>query len=159
MPAKAPSVGHLLAARLQALGARLRARRERLKVSATVAAEAAGMSRVTLHRIERGEPSVTIGAYLSAIDSVGLQLELHDPQSATAKVSEARLPASVRLDAYPQLKRLAWQLHGVAEVSPDQALSLYERNWRHVDQTRLEPAERELVQVLMDELGGGRLLV
>jgi transcriptional regulator with XRE-family HTH domain len=34
-----------------------------LKVSATTAAEAAGMSRMTLHRIERGEPSVTMGAY------------------------------------------------------------------------------------------------
>ncbi len=159
MPAKAPPVGDLLATRLQALGGRLRAHRERLKVSATVAAEAAGMSRVTLHRIERGEPSVTMGAYLSAIDAVGLQLELHDPQAPKASAPGARLPASVRLDAYPQLKRLAWQLHGVAEVSPADALSLYERNWRHVDQAQLEPAERELVQALMEQLGGGRLLV
>jgi len=36
-------------------------KRKALRVSATVAAEAAGMSRVTLHRIEKGEPSVTMG--------------------------------------------------------------------------------------------------
>ncbi|MFG6415730.1 helix-turn-helix domain-containing protein [Roseateles sp. DC23W] len=43
------------------LGARIRAQRQRQRVSATHAAEAAGLSRVTLHRIERGEPSVTMG--------------------------------------------------------------------------------------------------
>jgi hypothetical protein len=65
----------------------------------------------------------------------------------------------VRLDDYPQLKRLAWQRLGVAEVSPAEALSLYERNWRHIDPTSLDPAERALVHALAHQLGGGRLLV
>lgn len=159
MPAKAPPVGDLLATRLRALGARLRAHRERQKISATVAAEAAGMSRVTWHRIERGEPSVTMGAYLSAIDAVGLQLELRDPQSRPAEVGRAALPERVRLAEFPQLKALAWQLHDVDELSPEDALNLYERNWRHVDPARMEPAERALLQALVDGLGGGRLLV
>lgn len=161
MPAKAPPVGDILAARLKALGAHIRTHRQQLKVSATTAAEAAGMSRVTLHRIERGEPSVTMGAYLSAIAAVGLQLGLSDPQAlkASAPASATGLPASVHLADYPELKRLAWQFHGVAELSPADALSLYERNWRHIDTGRLGPAERALVQVLADELGGGRLLV
>lgn len=159
MPAKAPPVGDVLAARLRALGERIRAHRERQKVSATVAAEAAGMSRVTLHRIERGAPSVTMGAYLSAIDAVGLQLELRDPQARPAVAPIARLPERVRLADFPQLKRLAWQLHDADELSPADALNLYERNWRHVDQSCMEPAERALVQSLVDQLGGGRLLV
>ena len=78
MPAKAPPMGDLLATRLRALGERIRAQREQQKVSATTTAEAAGMSRVTLHRIERGEPSVTMGAYLSAMAAVGLDLALAD---------------------------------------------------------------------------------
>ena len=159
MPAKAPPVGEVLAARLKALGERVRAHREQQNVSATVAAEAAGLSRVTLHRIERGEPSVTMGAYLSAIDAVGLQIDLSNPNAPPVPVSGAGLPASLRLDDYPQLRRLAWQLHGVDELSPAEALSLYERNWRHVDQACLEPAERALVQALAQQLGGGRLLV
>jgi transcriptional regulator with XRE-family HTH domain len=159
MPAKAPPLGDILAARLKALGERIRAHRERQKVSATVAAEAAGMSRVTLHRIERGEPSVTMGAYLSAIDAVGLQIDLNDPQARLAGKRTAGLPTRVRLDDYPQLKRLAWQLHGVDELSPAEALSLYERNWRHIEPASLESAERTLVQSLVDQLGGGRLLV
>lgn len=159
MPAKAPPVGEVLAARLLALGESIRAHRRRQRVSATVTAEAAGMSRVTLHRIERGEPSVTMGAYLSAIDAVGLQLELHDPQSQPSTADTASLPERIRLAEFPQLKRLAWQLQGVDGLSPADALNLYERNWRHIDRARLEPAERELLQTLVDRLGGGRLLV
>ena len=97
MSAKALPVGDILQIRLRALGERIRAHRERQKVSATVAAEAAAMSRVTLHRIERGEPSVTMGAYLSAIDAVGLQLELRDPQPRPATADIASLPRRVRL--------------------------------------------------------------
>jgi len=117
------------------------------------------MSRVTLHRIERGEPSVTMGAYLSAIDAVGLQLELRDPQAHPATNSTATLPERVRLAEFPQLKGLAWQRHDVDELSPADVLNLYERNWRHIDQARMEPAERALLQALVDRLAGGRLLV
>lgn len=159
MPAKAPLVGDILATRLQALGERIRAHRKRQKVSATVAAEAAGMSRVTWHRIERGEPSVTMGAYLSAIDAIGLQLELREPQAPPSTAEVARLPGRVRLAEFPQLKGLAWQLHDVDELSPADALSLYERNWRHIDRASMVPAERALLQALVDRIGGGRLLV
>jgi transcriptional regulator with XRE-family HTH domain len=159
MPAKAPPIGDVLATRLRALGERIRAHRERQKISATVAAEAAGMSRVTLHRIERGEPSVTMGAYLSAIDAVGLQLELRDPLTRPVSADTARLPERVRLQDFPQLRRLAWQLHDVDELGPAEALNLYERNWRHIDRAGMELAERELLQMLVDQLGGGRLLV
>ncbi|MDP1898929.1 MAG: helix-turn-helix transcriptional regulator [Rubrivivax sp.] len=159
MPAKAPPIGEILAARLVAIGSRLRAHRKQHKVTATSAAEAAGISRVTLHRIERGEPSVTMGAYLSAIAALGLELEVADPPTGRAVERQPGLPASIRLDDYAQLKRLAWQLHGVAEVTPAQALNLYERNWRHIDEAGMEPSERALVRALAATLGGGRLLV
>lgn len=158
MPAKSPSVGEALTAQLKALGGRIRAHRQHQKVSATAAAEAAGMSRVTLHRIERGEPSVTLGAYLSALTTVGLQLDLCVPQADPAD-AHAALPERVRLADFPQLKRLAWQLHGVDDLSPADALALYERNWRHIDAAGMTPAERALIQTLANGLGGGRLLV
>lgn len=159
MPAKSPPVGDILAAQLVVIGERIRAQREQHKVTATSTAEAAGMSRVTLHRIERGEPSVTMGAYLSAIAAVGLQLELTAPETQKGRVPGPHVPGSVRLDDYPQLKRLAWQLHGATELTPAEALNLYERNWRHVDQAHMAPGERALVQSLVESLGGGRLLV
>lgn len=158
MPAKSPDVGALIAARLKALGERIRAQRQRHKLSATATAEAAGMSRVTLHRIERGEPSVTLGAYLSAIDALGLQLELRAPD-APPTASAPALPERIRLDEHPELQRLAWQMHGVEDLSAQEALNLYERNWRHIDPARLGPAEAALIQALVNRQGGGRLLV
>jgi hypothetical protein len=65
----------------------------------------------------------------------------------------------VRLDDYPQLRRLAWQLPATADLSPAEALSLYERHWRHIDRSTLEPAEQALIQALVQQLGGGHLLV
>ena len=163
MPARAPLLAASAATKLAALGERIRARREALKVSAVDAAEAAGMSRVTLHRIERGEPSVTMGAYIGAATAVGLELELVDPRAQRRGAGGARgkppFPARIRLADYPQLKKLAWQLHGVKTLTPEGALGLYERNWRHVDTAALDPDERTLVNALAQHRGGGRLLV
>jgi transcriptional regulator with XRE-family HTH domain len=160
MPAAAPATEETVAARLLALGAQLRAQRKRLRVSATTAAEAAGISRVTLHRIERGEPSVTMGAYLNAAAALGLELGLADPHPRPARgTKESSVPARIRLADYPQLERLAWQFQGASDVTPAEALSLYERNWRHIEQRTLAPHERELIQQLVASLGGSRLLV
>ena len=160
MPAAAPVTGEIAAAALAALGERLRAERKRLGVSAVTAAEAAGMSRVTLHRIERGEPSVTIGAYANAAAALGLTLGVAGPQpAAPGRTPPADVPQRIRLDDHPQLARLAWQVGDAAEVTPEEALNLYERNWRHVDQAALGPNERALIHGLVAALGGSRLLV
>ena len=160
MPAAAPAIGEIFAAKLLALGEQLRVQRKRLGVSATTAAEAAGMSRVTLHRIERGEPSVTMGAYLNAAAALGLELGVVDAAPPPARSHQAAaVPKRIHLAAYPQLKRLAWQFQGTRDVTPAEALSLYERNWRHIDKGALAPNERALIQKLVVSLGGSRLLV
>jgi len=65
MPARTLPITTAVADKLIAMGKRIHAHRKALRISATTAAEAAGMSHVTLHRIENGEPSVTMGAYLT----------------------------------------------------------------------------------------------
>lgn len=163
MPARAPALAEAAATKLAALGQRIRDQRKALKVTAVDAAESAGMSRVTLQRIERGEPSVTIGAWIGAATAVGLEFEIVDPRTpgraGKAGGGKPPFPARIRVADYPQLKRLAWQLHGVATITPQDALGLYERNWRHVDIAALEADERSLVNALVQHLGGGRLLV
>lgn len=160
MPAAAPATGEIVAAALAALGERLRAERKRLGVSAVTAAEAAGMSRVTLHRIERGEPSVTMGAYANAAAALGLALGVAGPPpAAPSRTQQASVPQPILLADHPQLARLAWQYQDATEVTPAQALNLYERNWRHIDQAALAPHERALIHSLVASLGGSRLLV
>ena len=156
MPAATPPVAPPDQERLARLGERLRAARKRQRVTTVAAAQAAGISRVTLHRIERGEPTVAIGAWVAAASALGLAFDLPD---ATAAGQTSTLPKKIRLRDYPQLKKLAWQLHGVNEISPREALQLYERNWRHVDRPALSEDEAALIDTLSREIGGGRLLV
>jgi transcriptional regulator with XRE-family HTH domain len=157
MPATSPPLREASAAALADLGQRIRAQRKQLGINATTTAEAAGMSRVTLHRIEQGEASVSIGAWMNAVTALGLRLDLIDPRDIDKPASV--LPETIRLADFPQLAALAWQLHDVERLSPQDALDLYERNWRHVDQSALGPDERELIERLTRALGGGRLLV
>ena len=126
-------------------------------MTATELAEAAGMSRMTLHRIEKGEPSVTMGAYMSAIAALGLELQLTEPGVRREKREKARLPQTIRVADYPQLKRIAWQLADT-ELTPKEAFALYERNWRHVDKKALDDQELDLIRRLGARLGG-RLVV
>jgi transcriptional regulator with XRE-family HTH domain len=140
---------------LFALGATLRETRKAQKVSAVALSEAAGLSRVTLHRIERGEPGVAIGSLCAVAAALGLRLGL----APVATEALTALPENIPLDAYPVLRQLAWQIPGVTELEPSAALALYERNWRHVDPDALSPKESVLISQLMRALGGGRLLV
>lgn len=171
MPAKSPANEQAIE-RLGVLGARLRQHRKTLRVSASAAAEAAGLSRVTLHRIEKGEPSVTMGAYLSAMGALGLQLDVAQAQcttsyseSASSKstattITTTSIPDRILLADYPQLRELAWHIQDAdAYLTPREALELYERNWRHADSERMEAHERALVDALAKTFGGGRLLV
>ena len=61
---------------LKALGENLRLARLRRKISSTMLAERAGMTRMTLRAIERGESGVTIGAYANVLFSLGLEKDL-----------------------------------------------------------------------------------
>lgn len=152
MPAKAPPNPALVAEQLAALGARIRAQRKALRVSATALAEAAGMSRVSVHRIEQGEPSVTMGAYLNVLAALGMTFSAtiagDEPAENRADDKAGWLPARVRLADFPALKQLAWQVQGTDELTPREALGIYERNWRHVDEAALLPRERNLIDAL-----------
>jgi len=156
MLATTPAIAASDRKRLALLGERIRTARKRQRVTTVAAAEAAGVSRVTLHRIERGEPTVAVGAWLTVATALGLNFDLLD---ARAMAVTTKLPKKIRLRDFPQLKRLAWQLHGVGDIPPLVAFNLYERNWRHLDRAALSAGEAALIDALARELGGGRLLV
>jgi transcriptional regulator with XRE-family HTH domain len=134
------------------LGRKIRAQRKTLGVNATATAEAAGISRVTLHRLERGEPTVNMGAYASVMLALGLNLAIG------TRVDETHagfIPVRIHLDDYPQLKKLAWQIKADTDLTPTEALGIYERNWRHLDHLALSPSERQLIDALRLGLGKG----
>lgn len=149
MPAKPPPITSDVATRLQVLGQRIRQRRKQLKVSATVAAESAAMSRTTWHRIEKGEPAVTMGAYLSAMAALGLAFELRAPQEKQHEYE--RIITPIRPADYPQLKQLAWHVRENTELTAREAYDIYERNLRHLDMSAMTPQELRLLAALREE--------
>jgi transcriptional regulator with XRE-family HTH domain len=163
MPAKLPRIDTATLNKLTLLGQQIRLHRKELKVTATATAEAAGLSRVTLHRIEKGEPSVSMAAYMSVTKALGLELTISPVDELIPKEARASrkgwVPAQVFIPDYPQLKQLAWQIHAATRLTPVEALNLYERNWRHLDLQNMEPHERDLVDALQIAFGKGKPLV
>jgi transcriptional regulator with XRE-family HTH domain len=148
---------------LQTIGQRIRQQRKLLKVQATHTAQAAGVSRVTLHRIEKGELGVSAGAYESVLEALGLSLAVQElsagsgvtTAAAPASGTPSHIPVSVMLQDYPQLQSLAWHLPHAQSVSALQAWQLYERNARHVDMALMSPQEQALYEALRVGLGDG----
>lgn len=163
MPAKLPRVDTATRNKLTLLGEQIRLQRKALKVTATATAEAAGLSRVTLHRIEKGEPSVSMAAYLSVIIALGLEFTIFPLDELIPKGGEMGrkgwIPAQILISDYPQLKQLAWQIHAATKLTPVEALNLYERNWRYLDPQNIEPHERDLMDALQVAFGKGKPLV
>lgn len=158
MPTASPTIPPAATEALALLGGKVRTRRKELRISAVAAAEAAGISRVTLFRIEKGEPSVTIGAWFAVCATLGLHLDVATAKDALATPLPASdrkgwIPAKVKLADYPVLRQLAWHVHGAPELSPREALGIYERNWRHMDLAALSEGERGLIDALRQALG------
>ncbi len=153
MPAPSPYTSPEQQADLECLGARLRERRKALGVTVVACAEAAGVSRVTVHRIEAGNPSVTIGAYINVAAALGLHLVVPILDAPAAE------PATITVGDYPGLRTLAWQTDAGTTVTETEALNLYERGWRHLNQEALTDHEKAFIQHLADAYSNGKLLV
>lgn len=61
---------------LSTLGENIKLARLRRKLSTTLLAERAGMTRNTLHKIEAGDRSVTMGAYANILFCLNLEQDL-----------------------------------------------------------------------------------
>src|SRR4051812_47496264 len=61
---------------MEALGDRLRHARLRRNLTGVLFAERMGVSRDTLHRLEKGDPGISLGTYLRALRVLGLDQDL-----------------------------------------------------------------------------------
>ena len=139
------------------IGQHIRAKRKELKVTATLVASTAGISRVTLHRIERGEATVSMKSYMEVLWALGLKMTIDEAQKPPVErntLPENVLPTRVMLAKYPQLKTLAWHVPNAKEISLLEAHSLYERNQRFLNPDQLQAHERDLIQNLRAAFDG-----
>lgn len=159
MKKSTPFTPEQTATRLQSMGALIVATRKALRLSAVATAEAAGISRVTLHRIEKGEPSVTMGAWSNVMAALGLHWSVQDSTADKTTQTEPpvnSLPLRIKLSEYPQLQALAWHVQGTETLSPLEALDIYERNARHLDKTAMQPPELALWSALQQVFTRGQ---
>ncbi len=123
-------------------------------------ADLSGVAYSTLRRIEReGEGSLhDVAAILAALG----RDELLARTFAGARPNRRARAAPrdrIRIADYPFLRLIAWSRDANSYLDPHEALALYERNWRHVRQDELTPAERALIKRLVAETGNGVLHV
>jgi hypothetical protein len=64
----------------------------------------------------------------------------------------------IRIDDYPQLALLAWN-RAVRDIAGEEALALYEANWRFVDEAAMATHEKVLLDRLTRQYGRGVLNV
>lgn len=108
-------------------------------------ARRAGIPRQKIIQLEQGKPGVAMATYLAVAEVLDLDM--------TPRRIE------VRIDQYPQLRELAWNRRADDTITERDALALYERNWRYVDEDRMPADERAFLDRLIDQHGGGVLHV
>lgn len=86
---------------LTKLGADIRAARLRRRIPTILMAERAFISRTTLGKVERGDPSVSLGVYATILFILGLSDRLSDlaepsTDSLGLQLEEERLPQRIR---------------------------------------------------------------
>lgn len=139
--------------RVKELAHQLRQRRRVLGVTVQNAAAASGMSRDTWYRMERGETTVTIGAWFNALAALGLRFGVGLEAAHVEHPVAGVIPLDIPLEGYPQLAALAWQMGDKVILTPREAFDIYERNARHIDEAALTPHEKALIANLRRVLG------
>ena len=86
---------------LKKVGRNIGAARKRRRITMELMAERAGISRVTLSKIEKGEPTVSMGAYATVLFTLGMIGHLQNLADAGTDIvgrelEEENLPKRVR---------------------------------------------------------------
>jgi hypothetical protein len=59
---------------------------------------------------------------------------------------------------FPELRTLVWNRDPTRPIAGEEALQIYERNWRFVDASHLTESEAALIERLKRQFGNGVLL-
>jgi transcriptional regulator with XRE-family HTH domain len=98
----APAVPIPVARALRKLGHDIRDTRRRRRIPVAILAERASISRMTLSRIEKGDPRTSLGAYATVLFALGMAdrlADVADPRHDTVglQLEEEHLPERIRL--------------------------------------------------------------
>jgi DNA-binding XRE family transcriptional regulator len=91
---------------LRKLGSDISDARRRRRIPMAMMAERAAISRMTLNKLERGDPGVSVGAYATVLFVLGLVGRIEELADVRKdddglRLDEARLPQRIRLPKAP----------------------------------------------------------
>lgn len=160
---EAPSKDRLdadLAAEQRRLIVGLREVRVERGLSISEVAAAMNVDPAQVSRFESGSTNPTMTTIRRYANAVGATFRIEtrrwvDPGEKPPPHAGPTVPVS----RYPQLRIICWQLGPDATLTEQEALSRYEREWRHVDTAALTSAERAFIDHLAQTYAGGKLLV
>lgn len=97
-----PVVPIPVARALRKLGHDIRDARRRRRIPVAILAQRASISRMTLNRVEKGDPRVSLGAYATVLFALGMAdrlAEVADPRhdAVGLELEEEHLPERIRL--------------------------------------------------------------
>lgn len=139
------------------MAARSKKRRGRPKSSPLTRAEQLRAAKRAQRLRERRAGLTSVSLRVDARQAPRLRAWVRSPTFARALERVLR-DELVDLEAWPALAELAWNRTD-RWIPAEEALALYERNWRFVDRNRLSTAEAELIERLKDRHGAGVLHV
>jgi transcriptional regulator with XRE-family HTH domain len=92
---------------LRKLGHDIRDARRRRRVPVAILAQRASISRVTLSKIEKGDPGVSAGSYATVLFALGMADRLADVadlrnDAVGRELEEEHLPQRIRLSRHPK---------------------------------------------------------
>lgn len=106
---------------------------------------------------ERAAGMMAVPLKLAARDAERMRAAMARPEF-TSRLRGLLDDTLVEIAAYDNLAALCWNRRD-RYLGAEEAFRLYERNWRLVDQRRMKPAERVLVERLAARFGNGVLNV
>lgn len=143
-------------AKLIELGTVLKAFRREQGINQTLLAETLGMDRRTLSKLEKGDPSISMGTAIRVWRSLGFFCELRSPTEQEAYAQELEtsyLPMKIALADYPVLRRCSWQLQESDLISPRMAFRLYQDKKSDLDKSVMSRKEQNLIGCLEQVYG------
>lgn len=159
-PTSTDRLGAELAAEQSSLIAGLREVRVARGLSISEVAAAMNVDPAQVSRFESGSTNPTMATVRRYANAVGATFHVETrPWVGTDENPPPHAEHTVAISRYPQLRSICWQLGPDAQLSEQEALSRYEREWRHVDTAALTDSERAFIEHLVKTYGGGKLLV
>lgn len=143
-------------AQLIEFGTLVKAFRREHGINQSILAETLGMDRRTLSKLEKGDPSISMGTAIRVWRSLGFSCELRSPteQEAYAQEFETNyLPMKIALADYPVLRRCSWQLQESDSISPRMAFRLYQDKKSDLDKSVMSRKEQNLIGSLEQVYG------